>query len=84
MREGTSSLMCLQVIVLRALRTKLAEALAQVHAAASLLHLRSSKASMTENDLKPALLLDLAKHNIDQCTSMTAKVLRACLPHLLS
>ena len=64
----------MQVIVLRALRTKLSEALAQVHAAASLLHLRTSKASFSDGDLDPSLLLDVARSNIEQCASMTTKV----------
>ena len=64
----------MQVIVLRALRTKLAESLAQVHAAASLLHLRAPKKSLQNGDLQPRLLLDLAKQNINQCAAMTAKV----------
>ena len=71
----------LQVIVLRALRTKLAEALAQVHAAASLLHLRAPKKALQNGDLHPQLLLDLAEQNIHQCAAMTAKVpLFSCLP----
>lgn len=66
--------MTLQVIVLRALRTKLAESLAQVHAAASLLHLKPPKKTLQNGDLQPRLLLDLAKQNIDQCAAMTSKV----------
>jgi len=63
------------VIVLRALQSKLAEALAQVHAAASLLHLRAAKASVAGDGLEPSLLLDLARNIIHECASTTAKVI---------
>jgi len=67
--------------VLRALRSKLAEALAQVHAAASLLHLRSAKSSVAEEgQVEPGVLLETARNNIHECATVTAKVPQP--PHL--
>ena len=62
-----------QVIVLRALRSKLAEALAQVHAAASLLHLQSATAT-ADGMPDPSELSRVAGQAVCNCAVLTAKV----------
>lgn len=70
------------MIVLRDLRAKLAESLAQVHAAASLLHLKAAKVRDSESgeDFDPQLLERIARQAIqDSCTSTAkARSILAC------